>query len=97
MYFCASRCAFVIATAIFKMGQELRCPICLSLFKDTSIGSVIAVPELAFGAQWITVQTFRSFEVYAVVAPMYLATGLVLLSLLRLLERRLTRRGYARP
>ena len=28
----ATDSAFVIATAIFKMGQELRCPICLSLF-----------------------------------------------------------------
>jgi polar amino acid transport system permease protein len=60
----------------------------VSLFKDTSIASVLAVPELAFGAQWINLNTFRIVEVYAVVTPMYLVTGYAILFLLRLLERR---------
>ena len=37
--------------------------------------SVIAVPELTYGAQWIKFNTFRVVEVYAVVTPMYLVTG----------------------
>ena len=60
----------------------------VSLFKDTSIASVIAVPELTYGAQWINTNTFRIVEVYSVVTPMYLVTGYAILVLLRLLERR---------
>jgi polar amino acid transport system permease protein len=46
------------------------------------------VPELMFGANWIYTNTFRIVEVWTVVAPMYLATGFILLGGLRLLERR---------
>ena len=60
----------------------------ISLFKDTSLATVLAVPELTYGANWIYTNTFRIVEVYAVVAPMYLVTGYVLLFGLRLLERR---------
>jgi polar amino acid transport system permease protein len=60
----------------------------VSLFKDTSVASVIAVPELTYGAQWINFNTFRFVEVYAVVTPMYLVTGYSILFLLRRLERR---------
>ncbi len=60
----------------------------VSLFKDTSVASVIAVPELTYGAQWINFNTFRFVEVYAVVTPMYLVTGYTILFLLRRLERR---------
>ena len=60
----------------------------ISLFKDTAIASVIAVPELTYGANWISTNTFRIIEVYAVVTPMYLVTGWTLLLLLRQVERR---------
>ena len=60
----------------------------ISLFKDTSIASVIAVPELTYGANWIYTNTFRAVEVYSVVTPMYLVTGYVLLFGLRRLEHR---------
>ncbi|MFO1151385.1 MAG: amino acid ABC transporter permease [Alsobacter sp.] len=60
----------------------------VSLFKDTSVASVIAVPELTYGAQWINFNTFRIVEVYLVVTLMYLVTGYAILLLLRLLERR---------
>lgn len=62
----------------------------ISLFKDTSLATVLAVPELTYGANWIYTNTFRIVEVYAVVAPMYLVTGYVLLFGLRQLERRFT-------
>lgn len=61
----------------------------ISLFKDTSIASVIAVPELAWGAQFINNRTFRIVEVYAVTTVIYLVVGYALLFGLRLLERRL--------
>ena len=60
----------------------------ISLFKDTAIASVIAVPELTYGANWIYTNTFRIIEVYSVVTPMYLVTGWTLLLLLRQVERR---------
>jgi polar amino acid transport system permease protein len=60
----------------------------ISLFKDTSLASVIAVPELTYGAQWIKTNSFRVIEVWAVVTPMYLATGYALLFALRRVERR---------
>jgi polar amino acid transport system permease protein len=60
----------------------------VSLFKDTSVASVLAVPELTYRAQWINFNTFRIVEVYAIVTPMYLVTGYVILGALRQLERR---------
>ena len=60
----------------------------ISLFKDTSIASVISVPELTYGAQWINFNTFRIVEVYLVTTAMYLVTGYALLFGLRLVERR---------
>lgn len=60
----------------------------ISLFKDTSLAAVIAVPELTYGAQWINFNTFRIVEVYAVVTPIYLVTGYGILFLLRRFERR---------
>ena len=60
----------------------------VSLFKDTSIASVIAVPELTYGAQWINTNTFRIVEVYLVVTAMYLVAGYAILLGLRLVERR---------
>jgi polar amino acid transport system permease protein len=60
----------------------------ISLFKDTSVASVIAVPELTYGAQWINTNTFRIVEVYLVVTVMYLATGYAILIGLRAIERR---------
>lgn len=60
----------------------------ISLFKDTSIASVIAVPELTYGAQWINNKTFRIVEVYAITTVLYVVTGYAILFGLRLLERR---------
>lgn len=59
----------------------------VSLFKDTSIASVLAVPELTYGGQWINNNTFRVIEVYAVLTPMYVVAGYVILFALRRLER----------
>ena len=63
----------------------------ISLFKDTSLAFVIAVPELTYGANWIKTQTFRAVEVWMIVAPMYLVTGYLILAGLRQIERLLIR------
>ena len=61
----------------------------ISLFKDSSLATVIAVPELMHAAQWINNNSFRVLEVYAVLTPMYVVTGWLILMALRLVERRL--------
>jgi His/Glu/Gln/Arg/opine family amino acid ABC transporter permease subunit len=60
----------------------------ISLFKDTSVASAIAVPELTYGAIRINVNTWRVIEVYLVVGLMYLAACYAIAALLRQAERR---------
>lgn len=64
----------------------------VSLFKDTSVAAVIAVPELTFGAQWIQLNSFRVVEVFTVITLMYLGAGYAMLRLMRVVERRFATR-----
>ena len=57
--------------------------------KDTSILSVIGFPELVNKAQNVIAITFRSFEVWAIVAVMYLIVILILQYIAKMLERRM--------
>ena len=82
------RTAYVQAPTMLRIVLPSLSNAFISLFKDTAIASVIAVPELTYGANWISTNTFRIIEVYAVVTPMYLVTGWTLLLLLRQVERR---------
>jgi polar amino acid transport system permease protein len=89
----AQRLAYVRLPTMLRVVLPSLSNTFVSLFKDTSIASVIGVPELTYGAQWINFNTFRIVEVYAVVTPMYVVTGYVILLLLRLLERRYAARA----
>ena len=60
----------------------------VALFKDTSLASAIAVPELTYGAIRINVNTWRVIEVYLVVGLIYLAACYAIAGSLRQLERR---------
>lgn len=60
----------------------------IALVKDTSLASVIAIPELMLRGRQEAGRTFRTMEVYTVVALLYLATTLVLSRMQRRLERR---------
>jgi polar amino acid transport system permease protein len=82
------RLVYVRLPTMFRIVLPSLSNTYISLFKDTSIASVIAVPELTYGAQWINFNTFRIIEVYAVVTPMYLVTGYGLLFALQQLEKR---------
>ena len=82
------RLIHVRLTTMFRVVLPSLSNTFLSLFKDTSIAAVISVPELAYGAHWISVNTFRTIEAYLVITPMYLIAGYVILLLLRRLERR---------
>ena len=84
----AQRLVHVRLPTMFRVALPSLSNTFVSLFKDTSVASVIAVPELAYAAQWINFNTFRIVEVYAVVTPIYLVTGYTILFLLRRLERR---------
>lgn len=59
--------------------------------KDTSILSVIGFPELVNKAQNVIAITFKSFEIWAIVAVMYLVVILLLQQVANALERRLSR------
>ena len=82
------RLTYVRLPTMFRIVLPALSNTFVSLFKDTSVASVLAVPELTYGAQWINFNTFRIVEVYAIVTPMYLVTGYGILAALRLLERR---------
>jgi polar amino acid transport system permease protein len=60
----------------------------ISLFKDTSLATAIAVPELTFVARQINANTFRVMEAWLTASALYLATCLLISAGLRLLERR---------
>ncbi len=59
--------------------------------KDTSILSVIGFPELVNSAKNVIAITFKSFQVWAIVAVMYLVIITLLSKLAKVLERRLNR------
>jgi len=59
--------------------------------KDTSILSVIGFPELVNKAQNVIAITFKSFEMWTIVAVMYLIVILALQQVANALERRLRR------
>ena len=60
----------------------------ISLFKDTSLASVLAVPELTYAAEWLNVNTFRTIEAWTFATVMYLAAGYGIALVLRRIERR---------
>ena len=59
----------------------------ISLFKDTSLAAVIAVPELTYQARKLNTETFRVAEAWSTAAALYLATCLIIAAGLRRLER----------
>ena len=63
--------------------------LCTILIKDTSLAAIIGVFELTRAAQETIERTFRSFELYLVVAGMYFVICFSLTSVSRALERRL--------
>lgn len=62
----------------------------ISLFKDTSLAAVIAVPELTFQARKINIESFRVIETWLVVSLVYVSTCSLLAALFRRIERYLS-------
>jgi His/Glu/Gln/Arg/opine family amino acid ABC transporter permease subunit len=63
----------------------------ISLFKDTSIAAVIAVPELTFQARKINNESFRVIEVWLTASLLYVGTCALIALALRRLEDRFPR------
>lgn len=62
----------------------------ISLFKDTSLAAVIAVPELTFYARKINVESFRVIETWLVASAMYILVCYAIAACLRYCERKLS-------
>lgn len=62
----------------------------ISLFKDTSLAAIIAVPELTYYAQKINSETFRVIEVWLIASLLYIACCYLITLILRALEARFT-------
>jgi polar amino acid transport system permease protein len=65
----------------------------IELFKTSTIASVISYSELLFVAQDLAARSYRSLEVYTVVALIFMVTLILLSQITRLLELRLARSG----
>lgn len=83
----------VVAPLMFRACLPSLGNLFISFFKETSLASAIAVPELTYGAQWINLNSFRVLEVYAIVTPMYLVTSYTISLLVQATERRFRRAG----
>ena len=60
----------------------------ISLIKDSSLVSVIAVYEMTMQANAIVAETFLTFEIYFTIAGIYLVITVILSQLVNYLERR---------
>lgn len=67
----------------------------IALLKDSSLATVLAVPELTQLGRVLRSSTFRVFEVFNSVAILYLSMTLMLSYLVRILERRMS--GERKP
>ncbi len=75
-----------IRQALPAYGNEL-----VLTLKGTSLASTITVLEVTGYAKRLMSQTFAVFEIFAIAGALYLATNLLLITLVRLLERHLSR------
>ncbi len=62
----------------------------ISLVKDSALVSTIAIYDLTMQGQQIIAETFLTFEIWFVVAAIYLAVTMFLSSLVKYLEHRLS-------
>lgn len=80
---------WIIIPVMFRNALPALSNNYISLFKDTSLAAVIAVPDLTFYARQINVNTFRVIETWSVCSLMYVATCVLIAAALRFAERRL--------
>jgi len=62
---------------------------CISLFKDTSLVSIVTVKELMFSGQIVSSTNFQYFTVFTIVGVIYFGLSYPAALLVRWLERRM--------
>jgi polar amino acid transport system permease protein len=82
------RARFVTLPVTFRIVLPSLSNTFISLFKDTSLASALAVPELTYAARWLNVNTFRTIEAWTFASGMYLLAGYGIAAVLRRIERR---------
>lgn len=65
------RLYYVILPQVVRLVLAPSCNVVVSLIKDTSLASIIAVPELMNRGQITAIDTFRPLEVLTLVAVLY--------------------------
>ena len=79
---------FVTLPLMFRIVLPSLSNTLISLFKDTSLGAAIAVPELTYAGMVLNTNTWRILESWSAIGAMYLITCYGLAFFLRRVERR---------
>ena len=80
--------AFIKIPILFRTVMPALSSNYISLFKDGSIATVIAVPELTFQTRKINLESFRTLEAWTFTAAVYIVVVFIIAGLLRLVERK---------
>lgn len=83
--------AYLVMPIMFRQSLPAMGSTFISLFKDTSIATAIAIPELTFQTRKLNIDTFRVVEAWSTATVLYVATCALLAFGLRRLERRFPR------
>ncbi len=79
---------FVTVPLMFRIVLPSLSNTLISLFKDTSLGAAIAVPELTYAGMVLNTNTWRILESWSAIGAMYLVTCYGLAFFLRRVEQR---------
>jgi polar amino acid transport system permease protein len=79
---------YVVLPVMLRMVLPAAANNLISLFKDTSLATAIAVPELTFVARAVNANTFRVMEAWLTASALYLGSCLLISTALRAVERR---------
>jgi polar amino acid transport system permease protein len=87
----AQRMRYVVVPQAFRIVLPVLISISISLFKDTSLVSVLGVNELMYTARTISTATYRPLEVYTATALIYFIIAFPVAIIMRRYEVYLSR------
>lgn len=79
---------YVTLPLMFRIVLPSLSNTAISLFKDTSLGAAIAVPELTYAGMVLNTNTWRVLESWTAIGALYLATCYSLAFVMRRVEQR---------
>jgi polar amino acid transport system permease protein len=79
---------WVVLPVMFRITLPAIANNLISLFKDTSLATAIAIPELTFTARQINANTYRVMEAWLTASALYLLVAWTLALVLRRIEQR---------